>query len=1233
MHISRFFTSDYGGPYKDIVWEKRKSELIGGKGEILFKMDDVIVPKSWSQVATDILAQKYFRKAGVNKCNIYDWREFIKSSGREHLLSIVDEETADPKQKSKYCYNDYEFIKVPCDGGEHDARQVFHRLAFAWMKWGRQYNYFNSEDDAVAFYDEVCYMLSHQIAAPNSPQWFNTGLFDVYGIKGHSQEFYYYDPEKNKVIKTDNTYKRPQTSACFILPVKDELVNKHGIMDTVVSEAKLFKYGSGAGSNFSNIRGKSEKLSGGGISSGLLSFLKINDRSANAIKSGGATRRAAKMAIIDVDHPDIEEFIEWKVKEEHKVASLAVGSTIIIKHARAIYEAVKKYGLNDNKELEEAVGLALQDGVPSTCIYQYLSEINQTGRLMTPEQFSVSWGDESYETVSGQSSNNSVRVTDAFMDAVKNDKDWHLKARTTGETTKVIKARDLWQKIIKSAWVCADPGIQFHDTINSWHTTPKAGEIRSSNPCSEFMAIDGSACNLASINLIKLYEVNAEGNYIFLYDAYVHVIDIWTMILDISITMAQYPSAIIAENSYKYRFLGLGYTGLGSLLMRMGLAYDSAVGRCISSILTSILTGRAYLTSSELASSLGPFIGYNDNKKNMMGIIEKHVQCLVDTRIYNNFVDADYYRLSLPDNNKLKRTLKDLILECQSVWKKVIEAGEKNGFRNAQVTCIAPTGTIGLLMDCDTTGIEPDFALVKFKKLSGGGSFKIVNQSIPIALNNLGYKPSKIIDIVNYVTGTKELDKDEDAGGCKINYNSLIGKNFSDYDLSRVNEELKTATDLRSVFSEYVLGKNVIIENLKCRPGEDILEQLGFTKEDIAKAEDRICGKMTIEGAPHLKEKHYNVFDTASLCGKYGTRMIPYTAHIEMMGAVQPFISGAISKTINMPTNSTYKDINDAYLTSWKIGLKSITIYRDNSKLSQPLSSFGINDKDAIAKIIRNSYRLIRSDEPRLEEQYKKYILCLENKIEADKTVIGLLTDTINKSEETKSGVNKAVRKKLPNRRKGYVQKIKIGGHSLFLHSGEYEDGRLGEIFIDMHREGAAFRSLLNSFAIAISLGLQYGVPLDEFVDAFVFSKFEPNGMVQGHGNIKMVTSVIDYIFRDLAINYLGRTDLAQVKPEDLNSTDVKSHENMNKEADEPDKYYKGFREVWEKAIATGVIGQHALKDDNYISNGENISDEIYKARQKGYEGDPCPSCGSFTLIRNGTCMKCDNCGNTTGCS
>ncbi|MFL2802242.1 MAG: hypothetical protein ACJ0DD_05720 [Paracoccaceae bacterium] len=797
------------------------------------------------------------------------------------------------------------------------------------------------------------------------------------------------------------------------------------------------------------------------------------------------------------------------------------------------------------------------------------------------------------------------------------------------KSLKLLRPSDLWENVGHAAWACADPGIQFHDTINSWHTCPNNGEIRASNPCSEYMFLDDTACNLASMNLLTFLE---DGK--FNASSFCFATRLWTITLEISVMMAQFPSKEIAQRSYDYRTLGLGYANIGGLFMNMGLGYDSIEARALCGAITSIMTGISYKTSAEMAKELGTFPGYKNNSKEMLRVIRNH-------KIAANGQDVGYENLPVkPIPLDLKNCPdKNLITLSKKVWDDTLKIGEKFGFRNAQVTVIAPTGTIGLIMDCDTTGIEPDFALVKFKKLAGGGYFKIINQSVPNALKKLGYNNNERQEIIGYAVGHGTL-----GNAPHINHSSLIGHGFGKEEISKIENALPSSFDIRYVFNQWTLGETFCKETLGIPtkklndPTFCLLQHLGFSSDEIEEANTYACGTMTIEGAPLLLEDHYAVFDCANPCGKTGKRFLSVESHIYMMAAAQSFISGAISKTINMPASASIEDCKKAYELSWSLGVKANALYRDGSKLSQPLSSSLIDEDD-------NNY--------------------IENDLSKSEIIAEKIIEKIVYKEALKQ------RNKLPERRKGYTQKAIVGGHKVYLRTGEYTDGKLGEIFIDMHKEGAAFRAMMNNFAIAVSVGLQYGVPLEEYVEAFTFTRFEPAGMVQGNDSIKSATSIIDYIFRELAISYLDRTDLAHVKPigevfDDLVGSET-SNDNLGieKEQIKPSSADENI-EFIKKVTSTGYLRKRLPKElideprglipqentnrtdvfskempdinakDNFdekIQNLEMKVDERKIAKLKGFEGDPCNECGSFTLVRNGTCLKCNNCGSTTGCS
>ncbi len=1538
MQITRRFTREGQDPFAAIEFAPRTSVIRNPNGSVVFEMTDVMVPAKWSQVAVDILAQKYFRRAGVpaQLDHVYEegvpgWLQKSRPAGGSEL------------------------------GGETDSRQVFHRLAGCWTYWGWKGGYFTSERDARAFYDETCYMLAAQMAAPNSPQWFNTGLHWAYGIEGPPQGHYFIEPSTGAMTRSTSAYERPAPHACFIQSVDDDLVNDGGIMDLWVREARIFKYGSGTGSNFSHLRGEGEPLSGGGKSSGLMSFLKIGDRAAGAIKSGGTTRRAAKMVVLDLDHPDIEEFVNWKVTEEQKVADLVAGSKLMNKHLNAIMRAVhahpvaeEKYDPTKNAALRKSVLDARAALLPENYIARVLQLARQGFKSIEIDEYDTDWNSKAYYTVSGQNSNNSVRISNDFMRAVEANGPWHLYWRTELETAKkegrapkakkTLAARDLWEQIAFAAWSCADPGVQFDTTFNEWHTCPVDGRINATNPCcvtgdtlvavadgrnavpirelvgtevpvyawdhatkrgtvsrmwnigvkrrdarvfkvtlddgstfratddhlimlrdgsyrqvkdlqagdslnpfhskastdrgyvydgcdwktsaalaeprrredaptcstarsecaerpalrccavcrtnffspqegelfcspvcrssatartmvgsesasaldslrarclkaarllldagheptlsawddmrdtahelgaahfpkresvarffdsdealqehaalynhkvvsvefdgiedvydgtvdthhnfailtsktaspvaagefdysgcyihnSEYAFLDDTACNLASLNLITFYDTKANK---FDIEAYRHAVRIWTLILEVSVYMAQFPSKPVAQKSFDYRTLGLGYANLGALLMVQGISYDSLEGRAQCGALTAILHAGAYAASAEMAAEVGPFARYAANRDHMLRVVRNH------RRAAYNAAPAEYEGLTVfPVGIDARYCPPDLLAVARRESDRMLELGERHGYRNAQVTVIAPTGTIGLVMDCDTTGIEPDFALVKFKKLAGGGYFKIINQSVPPALAKLGYAPWQIEDIVRYTRGAATLH------GCPhVNPAALKAKGFTEDVLKKIEAQLPGTFELPFVFNTWTLGEDFVKGTLKvpaealAEPTFDLLAHLGFTKQQVTEANAYVCGSMTIEGAPHLKAEHLSIFDCANKCGKNGKRFLAWEAHIRMMAAAQPFISGAISKTINMPYDATVEDVKKAYLLSWQLMTKANALYRDGSKLSQPLNSVADSPEAAmLAAVVPDA------EQPKAEPKAPQVQI-------AEKITERIVHRYIAK------------RRRLPDRRAGYTQKARIGTHKMYIRTGEYEDGTLGEIFIDMHKEGAAFRSMTNCFAIAVSLGLQHGVPLEEYVDAFLFTRFEPNGIVQGNPYIKMSTSIIDYIFRELAITYLDRKDLAHVLPEDLRGDalhddeegpDFDAEETVSTRtvpATEPPKSgivhprsthakpggnggAKPGSDVIQtpppRAAATNGNGYGETKAatavlpprGGYQPVAGTEAEKIRQARQKGYEGDPCGNCGALMLVRSGACMRCDNCGQTSGC-
>lgn len=1111
LQFSRKFTKEGISPYDQFEYDYRTSVIKNPTGEVVFEMNNVEVPKQWSQIAIDILAQKYFRKAGV------------------------------PQPDGSL-------------GRETSVKQVAHRMANCWRVWGERYGYFETEKDAQIFYEELAYSILNQSCVPNSPQWFNTGLHESYGITGKPQGHYYVDANDGVLKKSANAYERPQPHACFILSVNDDLVNDGGIMDLWIREARIFKYGSGVGTNFSQIRGSGEKLSGGGTSSGLMSFLKIGDRSAGAIKSGGTTRRAAKMVCLDLDHPEVLEFINWKVEEEKKVAALVAAG------------------------------------------------------------YDNSYEGEAYATVAGQNSNNSLRIPNEFFKVLEEDGDWELKARTDGRVMKKVPAREVWNKIAYAAWRCADPGTQYDTTINEWHTCPKGGRINASNPCSEYMFLDNTACNLASINLRKFF--NEETNTIDV-EGIEYISRLWTVVLEISVLMAQFPSKEVAQLSYDYRTLGLGFANLGTILMLSGIAYDSEKARAIAGAVTAIMTGTTYKTSAEMASFLGPFAKYKENASDMLRVMHNHRAAAYDA-------EEAYEELSIkPIGLKAKYCPEYLLTAATKAWDDAVQLGEKYGYRNAQTTVIAPTGTIGLVMDCDTTGVEPDFALVKFKKLSGGGYFKIINGAVPPALKNLGYAQNEIDAIIKYAVGAASFE-----GAPFINPQTLSEKGFTAEEINKLNSAAKSAFEIGFLFNKFTLGEPCLQrlgfnETAYNDWNFSLLEALGFSDDEIDAANNYVCGTMTVEGAPYLNEEHLPVFDCANKCGKKGERYIHAHGHIRMMAACQPFLSGAISKTINLPNEATVEEIADCYKMSWELGLKANALYRDGSKLSQPLSTKSDKKKKADNKD--------ESEVVAEEQQTATSSSIVDLSTLSVEDLLEEVTKRMAASKDTKlkRQLSRIVeRKSLPAKRRGFTQKAKINGQVIFLRTGEYDDATLGEIFIDLSKEGSTVRSLMNCFAIAISVGLQFGVPLEEFVEKFVFTRFEPAGMVD-HPNIKTTTSLVDFVFRALAYEYLGRTDLVHV----LDMPEVGNTGNDDESNFVQQNQLSNVHVVAPSANVTSSAAPQKLQRVAVKVETETGLDAVNAAAKNMQSDAPaCNVCMHIT-VRSGTCYKCLNCGNSMGCS
>ena len=1194
--IERRFTTAGEDAFDVFDWIEMDVEIRNPDGSMADTVEGVKLPSGFSGVPGKVCAQKYLRKAGVPK----------------HLRKVPEDGVPVWLQRSTPDHERLQTLDAGNRmGGETDGRELFRRLAGTWTYWGWKYGYFASEADARAYFDEMCYLIASQRSAPNSPQWFNTGLHWAYGIEGPAQGHSFVDPETGELAFSTNAYEHPQPHACFIQSVSDSLVGgSESIMGLWNREALLFKYGSGTGSNFSRIRGAGEPLSGGGSSSGLLSFLKIGDRAAGAIKSGGTTRRAAKMVTLDLDHPDIEEYIDWKSSEEEKVSALVIGSNILQKNANSLMDAIWEFGgdggrfdQKTNPGLRRAMVRAIREHVPQPHIQRILDLAKQGWKGVDFEILDTNWQGEAYLTVSGQNSNNSVRVPNQFMDSVKQGGDWNLYWRTELERSeaedrepepcKTMDAGGLWDKVAYTAWACADPGVQFDTTINEWHTCPEGGRINGSNPCSEYMFLDDTACNLASINLLHYYDLDTQTFHI---DDFRHSVRLWTTTLEISVLMAQFPSEEIARKSYEYRTLGLGYCNIGSLLMHMGIPYDDERAYAICGAITSIMCGETYSTSAEMASILGPFPDYERNSEHMLRVMRNHRRAAYDSSV------DDYEGLTVsPMGINAKKCPKDLLEAARESWDRAVREGEEHGYRNAQTTVIAPTGTIGLIMGADTTGVEPQFSLVQFKTLAGGGSLRIVNKGVPSALRRLGYSDSECKTIEEYIIGTGRI-----AGCPSLPVDRLMEAGLSGKDLAEIESKMGDVFDIRSAFAPSLLGKELCTGSLGMTEDQyedaffDTLSFLGFTQEEVDAAGEHIFGNLTIEGAPGLKEEHLAVFDCATPCGAKGKRSIAWPAHVKMMAAAQPFISGAISKTINMPSNSTVDDVREAYNLSHTTMNKACAVYRDCSKLSQPLMNKLVEDTDLTEEV---------TEEDPIERMVEETVKVLPVPEAVAQPVAESFVDFI------------ATRRSLPDKKRATSTKARIGGHSVRLITGEYPDGKLGEIILVTSKEGAAWRAMLNQFAIAVSIALQHGVPLEAFIKVFTFQKFEPSGqVVGGSGRVKMASSLVDWIFRELAIEYAGRDDLAHVAAEDFDQFSISKPEITDTGVLRTEGEKREVQMTLDAAVAP-------------IQERDAEARARQAARERGFTGDICDDCGSSQMVRNGTCLKCNACGSTTGCS
>ena len=1091
LKIPRLFTTKTTDPFDQFTWAKRTSRIGTSAGSSVFSAADVEVPDFWDQVSVDILASKYFRKTGVP---LYD-------DAHNPILA-----------------EDGSFLTGP----ERSLRQTVARLAGAWTIWGIRGNYFFDAASARAFYDEMRYMLCAQMAAPNSPTWFNAGIFEAYAIIQDPDGSWYYDEDSSKLRQSAHRYERTGLNACFISEVKDQLVGDGSIFDFAEREARLFSQGSGSGANLSNLRAAGEPLSAGGSTSGVLSFMKVLDAAAGAIKSGGATRRAAKMVILDVDHPEVEDFIWSKAKEEQKAAALIAA------------------GYDSGYEGEAITSVAFQNA------------------------------------------NHSVRLTPGFMDAYHRDEPWALLNRTDGSLNRLVSARHLFDQITQAAYECADPGLQFDDIINDWNTVADTERLHGTNPCAEFTHVNDTACNLASLNLVKFYD---DESATFDADSFNHAVRLWTLALEIQVSMSHYPAAVIAEKSFAHRPLGLGYANLGALLMRSGLAYDSPESRSVMGAITATLTHGAYATSAELAVAVGPARVWEPNRESFARVIRNHRRAALGTLVNEPYesltitpVGVDHDILSTTPFANLTETILDLVERSL--------AGASTGYRNAQVSVLAPTGTIALVMGCDTTGIEPDFALVKMKKLAGGGYMRIINSSITPALIRLGYTPAQIEAILTYALGTKTL-----SGPTRVNRDSLVLAGLTLDEIDQVARATESVSDLTEAFAPHNLP--TLYERISAADSYEMLSRLGFSPEDVLTSSHEICGHLTVEGAPELRPEHLGVFDCAVECGD-GTRTIPWAGHIGALSAVAPHLSGSASKTVNLPNSATVTDIKNAYLSAYSSGVKCVAVYRDGSKITQPLNSAKTSDQVASSP---------ESQDP----------------LNSNNPLSALLEELTPGMSPTQFYHGTPVpRFRPPNPRFGPTWRFVVGGEELYLRVNTYSDGSPAEVFLDWGSQGSTLRGMTSALSIALSHALQRGMPIEDLVRAFRGQTFEPNGIVVGHDNLKMATSVVDAVARILGHYFLGRDDLVQI-PGGLTATQV------------------GYGPLNHDSVEVSIDAAVAAPATSVLPATDQEIDKAHAILAAGlgqrlYDRT-CSTCGSHHMIKAGSCYVCGECGNTTGCS
>ncbi len=1059
MHITRLITDQATDPFAGVTFRKVDVEICSADPAARVCLTDIEVPAQWSYTAAETFVRYYIRRAGVpavlTRVKERDvpewlWRAVPDTAAMQALPEA---------QRTTH---------------ETSAKQVFLRLAGAWTYWGVKAGYFDHDTDAQAFHDEVAAMLARQVMAPNSPQWLNNGLFWAYGMAGPAQGHFFGDIETGKLKPSNNAYERPQLHACFLHGVRDELVNEGGIMHLYEREARVFKYGSGAGANLSSIRGAGEGLSGGAATPGLMRFLGIGDKAAGAIHAGGLPRQAGKMVVVDIDHPDVLGFIRWKGEEQYKAAALITGARVMRQHLSGVMAAITqgsgegRFNPQQNAALKAAITRAKRAMIPGSAIERVMAYARQGYRELHIPIYTAEAGSEVFFTVSAHQTKQAVRVTHRFMQAAEDKEKFALRRRTDGSVARHVPAAELFDDIAHAVWATGGPTIHFADTITRAHSCPETDRIRASTPASEYLFLDDTAAPLAVVNLLAC----ADGRGFLDLDLFAHVVKCATLMLDISISMAQYPSRAMARLTLDTRPIGLGMANFAALLMRMGYAYDSDEARATAAAIAGLLTGEAALVSAELAKELGEFAEFKKNRSHYL----KLLAAKRDLVLHGDRQDAP----ALTSLEALPQP--ELADALKRVWELAYIKAGAYGLRHAQLSCVPPTSTIARVMDCETLGLTPVASLVRFQPQPQGGVRKHLSSHVRYGLGSLGYSPAQMDEMARYVCGHRSLQH-----ASAVSHTALAAHGFGAAELKAIEETLADAADIHAAFDPFVLGERFCREVLKLPAGAlhdanfSVLQHLGFSEEEIAEADAYACGMRTLEGAPHLRAEDAAVFAAG----------VSAEAQINLLAAAQQFLTGGIAHTVMLPHATGMETCQELIRQAWRAGLKSLTLMREGAALYDEVALDTEVTEDADdALVFREARASISGSVSQVAAQLVQQFM--------------------------------QGRRELPLRRNGFTQKAAIGGHTVYLRTGDYEDGQLGEIFLDLPQEPEAYRALASQFARAISIALQYGVPLPAFVEAFTRQQFAPCGPVEGSDVMQEASSLLDYVFRELGAAYLA---------------------------------------------------------------------------------------------------------------